>query len=42
MAEIPAFLRKNGESLEFALEDSEFVFFVPEAFFDNDKIPPYT
>ena len=38
MAEIPAFLKKNGESLEFALEDSEFVFFVPEAFFDNDKI----
>lgn len=38
MANIPAFLKKNGESLEFALEDSEFVFFVPEAFFDNDKI----
>ena len=38
MANIPAFLKRNGESLEFALDDSEFVFFVPEVFFDSDKI----
>lgn len=37
-ANVPAFLRRNGESLEFALDDSEFVFFVPEVYFDSDKI----
>ena len=39
---IPAFLKRNGESLEFALDDSEFVFFVPEVFFDSDKIAKVT
>ena len=38
MAALPAFLKRNGESLEFALDDSEFVFFVPEVFFDSYKI----
>ena len=38
MANLPAFLKRNGESLEFALDDSEFLFFVPEVFFDSDKI----
>lgn len=38
MANLPAFLRRNGESLEFALDDSEFLFFVPEVFFESDKI----
>ena len=38
MANLPAFLKRNGESLEFALDDSEFIFFVPEVFFDSDKI----
>ena len=38
MANLPAFLRRNGESLEFALDDSEFLFIVPEVFFDSDKI----
>lgn len=35
---MPNFLKNEGDSIVFALEDSEFVFFVPEAFFDNEKI----
>lgn len=38
MAALPAFLRRNGESLEFALPEGEFIFFVPEVFFDSHKI----
>ncbi len=38
MANLPLFLKRNGESLEFALDDSEFLFFVPEVFFESDKI----
>ena len=39
MAALPAFLKRNGESLEFALDnDAEFIFFVPEVYFDSHKI----
>lgn len=35
---LPAFLKKDGNSLVFALPEGEFVFYVPEVFFDSDKI----
>lgn len=35
---LPAFLKKDGDSLLFALDEGEFVFYVPEVFFDSSKI----
>lgn len=36
--EIPNFLKRQGDSLLFDLPDSEFIFYVPEDFFGNEKI----
>lgn len=35
---LPNFLKRVDNSLVFALDDAEFAFFVPEVFFDNNKI----
>lgn len=35
---LPNFLKRDGKSLLFNLDEGEFVFFVPEVFFDSDKI----